>query len=1267
VPAPTTAAAAETTEEEVVKLSPFEVSATSESNSYTAATTLAGNHLNTELRDIGNAVSVVTNQFMKDIGATDNSTLLQYTTNTEVGNVLGNFVGGGNGTTVDESSHFLNPNANTRVRGLTNADNTRDYFLSSVPWEGYNIDGVDLQRGPNSILFGQGSPAGIINTRTKVAGFKDSNEVSFQVGSWGTTRATLDINKVLLKDELAIRLDAVRSDQHYRQDPAFNLDKRIFGALRFEPHWLKLGSARTIITANIEVGNISSNNPRQLPPIDQITPWFQTGSYLGRDSSGAYFAFPNMNRATFTPIQNEDDNTGIAGHGTNRPSHNGPADIGGQPNQYYQPWVGPSLGGEFGNPVWNFNWNNTAQGTGVNWEPQGYHGMASDGTINTRNTTVGATPYQRPAGIAVYSQYASNAKLPFSSAGVYRDKSLTDASVFDFYNHLLDGPNKWEWQGFRTYNLSLAQTFLNDRVGFQAQYNKEWWKGGQYGLLGGQGQSIQIDPNTQMSDGNANNAFLDASANPNFGRPFVAGTGSGNERVDRRESWRIVAFGILDFHDMRRNTLTRFLGKHTVTGMLNSDKLNSEYRQWQRYGVDNAFAYLMNNVPSGDPPRNFNNGYDTPMTFIYLGPSLASKTTASGAHVPAPTVKTTITSGPIRQFVATWLPSTNPADPSYVNPGAYWMNAYYPVRNPVSTDGSGRWTYKDSNGVLQYLPLDPNDHSSIAAGHPRPYDSTQSENPNNYTGFTNVPVTITDAMTSSANRDALTTNAQLQRSYVFSRAFTWQGQFWDGALVGTFGVRKDIAKAWAFQETTNSTDNTGARYTDPYYRLNFTPSIYNIDDTFRGATKNTLNVTSHAWTAVAHLNKLPGFSWLPLQLSLFYNHSTDFQPAAQRVDVYGLPLAAPSGKTKDVGIWIETNDGRYAIKLNKYYTSSVGASSSAFQYGWFIGASQAWAANWTNRFQYNWTQNDSSGAVAVNDPTNSEYNYAPAPGESLADAQAREASVIAAWRAWQASVDPRFYAAWGIKLTDTPGGANATAPTGFTVTEDSVSEGYELEFNASPVKNLRLTLNASKSKAIRNNIGGTNLRAFVNAYTAQLNTGRGGVGDLRIWWGGAGNETTLQEWYSGNQPFGSEWAQRALQEGTDVPELREWRLNAIANYDFDRGFVKGVNVGGGIRYESPIVIGYPPLLIDINAPDTPANTTYDMAHPFKGPAELNFDLWIGYSRRILKFVDWNIQLNVRNVGVGNKIVPITAEPDGTGAAYRILPPQVITLTNTFRF
>jgi outer membrane receptor for ferric coprogen and ferric-rhodotorulic acid len=209
--------------ESVVTLTPFEVSAQAD-RGYLASTTLAGNRLNTDLRDLGNAITIITSQFMQDIGAVNNETLLQYTLGTEVGNIQGNFAGVGDSASLNESGRFTNPNQNTRVRGLTSADNTRDFFLTDIPWDGYAVDRVELQRGANSILFGQGSPAGIINTGTKQATFRNTNEVETRFDNWGSFRSSLDVNRVLLKNQLAFRVLGLYNDEKFQQEPAFNLD-----------------------------------------------------------------------------------------------------------------------------------------------------------------------------------------------------------------------------------------------------------------------------------------------------------------------------------------------------------------------------------------------------------------------------------------------------------------------------------------------------------------------------------------------------------------------------------------------------------------------------------------------------------------------------------------------------------------------------------------------------------------------------------------------------------------------------------------------------------------------------------------------------------------------------------------------------------------------------------------------------------------------------------------------------------------------------------
>ena len=97
-----------------------------------------------------------------------------------------------------------------------------------------------------------------------------------------TKRASFNLNRVLLKNELAIRVALLHDHEKFQQEPTFDKDRRLYSALRFEPGFLKRGNARTILKANFEKGDIDSNRPRTLPPYDNITPWFLTGTYQGR-------------------------------------------------------------------------------------------------------------------------------------------------------------------------------------------------------------------------------------------------------------------------------------------------------------------------------------------------------------------------------------------------------------------------------------------------------------------------------------------------------------------------------------------------------------------------------------------------------------------------------------------------------------------------------------------------------------------------------------------------------------------------------------------------------------------------------------------------------------------------------------------------------------------------------------------------------------------------------------------------------------------------
>ena len=168
-----TASSAPSDQEGVVALDPFTVS--TEQEGYQAVDTLGGARIRTKLADTPASISVITKKFMDDLGITDAQSLLIYTNNTEVAGLGGNFSGvASRGSGVNSEGQRLASPANaTRARGLAPLDNTRNFFPTDIPWDGYDISRVDITRGPNSFLFGFGSRAGISIVATIEAAYTD--------------------------------------------------------------------------------------------------------------------------------------------------------------------------------------------------------------------------------------------------------------------------------------------------------------------------------------------------------------------------------------------------------------------------------------------------------------------------------------------------------------------------------------------------------------------------------------------------------------------------------------------------------------------------------------------------------------------------------------------------------------------------------------------------------------------------------------------------------------------------------------------------------------------------------------------------------------------------------------------------------------------------------------------------------------------------------------------------------------------------------------
>ncbi len=1145
-------------DDETIVLSPFIIDAGEDRGSYRATSTLAGTRVRTDLRDVGSAISVVTEQFLRDTGATDNQSLLQYTTSTEVGGIAGNYSPGGYGAGTDEQGLLLRPNNNNRVRGLDNADNTRDLFQSEIPWDSYNVGRVDLQRGANSMLFGLGSPAGIINTSLNQANYDNGGNIEGRFGKYGSLRGSIDYNRVLLDDELALRFAALKDRAKYQQKPAYNDDQRAYVTVRFDPKFLSRGSAHTQARVRYEQGDIKANRPRSLSPGDRLTPWFTDMQKLTVHPEWAW----NFNAADPDPLNSNQAQTGgrFGVTGDSNMRSNGGS---------FEPWLGP-FGNALGGPMVVFNDENSPAQNDIARAPEWttYNAINSAGA---RDGAIEAFGFARPMGVSGYSNWARAMQLPGYNTGGYKDLQITDPSVFDFYRNLIDGPNKAEFQDWETYNAAITQTFLNNRIGFEVAYDHQNYNESQLNFAN---QGLGVDLNTH---------FIDGTPNPNVGRPFIAfdpNWGNGWNKI-KRDQFRVTGFGELRFNEMLDDSkLGRILGRHVVTGLYSRDKRDQEFRDRIRWAFDRGWGRII-----GQDQVTGNN--HQPNVVVYLGDSLANRSSAAGAHIP--------------RVSATMIPR---------NTSIHYFDSRY--RTGTAPDPADPW------------------EGNWKVGADSEY-AVQAENPDNYQGWTDgsgdhpyyqAEVSSID----NGNGNLLVKEAFKDRRVVSSTGFVWQGFLFDGVVVPTIGWREDTAKSYVARAAKGAGNLVDL--SDPAWRLPDAPGAV-----VKGS-RTSYSIVVHTPRSIS--DRLPGH----LGVSLFYSDSSNFQPEAQRVDIYGLPISAPEGETRDVGFAISALENRLTLKVTKFKTKALNVSAPVEDI-YKIGSTEAWTHQFAAKYRDDYGQDW-------------EWNWGGSPNE-YGTPEAAEAAKAEAVAAWYANPAPDvFNQAWGITSASlaTPqvyNGVSANAPPNLSATSDAESEGWEYELYFEPIRNWSITANAAHITATRRNLGGS----LADWVALRDPVYQGPAGDIRLWWAGS-DYTTRDVW----NEFLAKYNLLVGSEGTNVPELRPWRFNLVTNYRFAEGRFKDFNIGGGYRWQDRSVIGFHYAADEIS---------YDANQPVYGPREDALDLWMGYERNLSEGVRWRIQLNLRDVFGKNELVPIATQPDGTVAHYRIREGMGWTVTNTFSF
>ena len=106
---------------------------------------------------------------------------------------------------------------------LRGNSSSADFFLNGVRDDVqyyrdlYNLERIEVLKGPNAMIFGRGGGGGVINRVTKEAGFEPLQSFSLLAGSYDNKRIAADWNQPL-SDQFAVRLNGVYQDAESFRD-----------------------------------------------------------------------------------------------------------------------------------------------------------------------------------------------------------------------------------------------------------------------------------------------------------------------------------------------------------------------------------------------------------------------------------------------------------------------------------------------------------------------------------------------------------------------------------------------------------------------------------------------------------------------------------------------------------------------------------------------------------------------------------------------------------------------------------------------------------------------------------------------------------------------------------------------------------------------------------------------------------------------------------------------------------------------------------------
>jgi hypothetical protein len=581
IPVTTEAPKPKSTDEDVFMLSPFQVSS-SKSEGYKATATMSGTRLNTPLEDLAASISVVTKEQLLDTAAVDINDVFKYELSTEGTSQWTDF-------TVDRGNVTDNvsrdPNSANRMRGLTSANVALNGFGTSIPLDTYNVDAVEISRGPNSTVFGLGNTGGGVNLiKARANPTRDSATFMTRADSYDGYRGSFDVNRMVLRDVLALRLMGLYEEKGYVRKPSEDLTRRLELMTTYRPF------KKTTINASFESYRNQNSRPNALTPRDTITDWINSG------------------RPTWDPLTQ----TVHLANGTS---------------------IGPVATGSEATllPYGMAVSDSTAQNSpNVYIDNDGLAHLLMISRMPGTGTAVGPANVAGAARLMQSGSYYIRNQPRFP---LYNPLQITDQSLYDWTSVNLAAPNFAKIRG-ETSNVLIEQGILETQrqtLALQAAWVREKLSTHDRRFLGTGGASLQpyVDVNERLLDGTPNPYFLRTYIGGAVPRTTLARNNSdsyratlaydldlsreknilrwlGRNRFSAYSEYRAFEGGSIGFLDTASST-------HAWMGTVSS-RNNTPYRVYPRYYVGDANGQNVDYAPASAlqapytlPLRYYNN------------------------------------------------------------------------------------------------------------------------------------------------------------------------------------------------------------------------------------------------------------------------------------------------------------------------------------------------------------------------------------------------------------------------------------------------------------------------------------------------------------------------------------------------------------------------------------------------------------------------------------------------------------------------------------